>query len=683
MLQSICKKQTQMKHTLFFLSLLLTISVCTAQNKGSITSTQAKPKAAVTNLFIYTPPKNLSMPDKIQALIIYQTKQQFFNKTININKVANRYQFSFKAPDSTSVLMLSIIVPGKIIPEKSSLVRENKIVFDNNQENGFVIYLHDKTGNRYKTEQTDLAGLIDDYGYMLVLKDKPTPLLIKMYEDSYRQHPELKKENAYLNYLYLLNKHKGDTVKSQLLNYASQLLQVKDDEDKWINAARIYRWLKMSDEKKRVEDEILTAFPNGKRAKENYWNNFHGSDTTEDAMLATMNGYMARFNDNSTKTKDRFYTSFTYTLIGKKDWVSALKFGELVNEKMQAAYAYDYNAWKLSGRQIDNPGVNLEQAKILSAKSIAISTALMNNNLERDEDAQQDLKEAHFNFYDTYALILYKLGQYDSAFYYQDLVSKQGKELNTGGMERYAAYAEKVKGITFTKQFIESSLLAGNKSPVMLKQLQAIYKQLNLPEDEFSRLQNMSLILAKQKSDAAIKAMYGSLMAPDFSLKNMLGETITLSQLKNKIVILDFWATWCGPCKASFPAMQQLVDKYKDDQDVVFLFIDTWENNTTQKDQEAVAKYMADNKYSFNVLFDIKNKLFADYKVDGIPKKFVIDKNGNLLYTGGESGSIFTTEHLVEDMSAIINAAKKIPADPTNNNTKLPEPILWNPKTKQ
>ena len=79
------------------------------------------------------------MPDKIQALIIYQNKQQFFNKTLNIDKAGNRYQFSFKAPDSTSVIILSIIVPGKIIPEKYNLVREKKIVLDNNQENGFVI----------------------------------------------------------------------------------------------------------------------------------------------------------------------------------------------------------------------------------------------------------------------------------------------------------------------------------------------------------------------------------------------------------------------------------------------------------------------------------------------------------------------------------------------------------------
>ena len=674
-----------MKKLPLILFLLATFSICKAQQPGSITNKEIKPRAGVENHYIYHPPKNLLMPDKIQALVAYQNKQQFFTKTIPIEKAGSNYLFSFKAPDSTSVLIFSITIPGKIIPEKSSLVMEKKIIFDNNNENGFIIYLHDKTGKRFAKEQIDLAGLLNDYAvYQFALKEKPTASLIKMYEDSYRLHPELKKENTYADYLSSLYKENENAAKPKLLNYANQLMQQDADEDKWENAAWAYGKLRMSDEREAVQDKILMTFPNGKKAKENYWNDFYDKpDTTEETMLTTMNSYIARFNDNTAKTKDRFYTYFIATNITRKDWSTALRYSGLVNEKIQAAYVYDQNAWKLSGKQIDNPGIDLENAKILSAKSIAISTILMNDGANRDEEALNDLKDAHYKFYDTYALILYKLGQYDSAFYYQDVVSKQGKELNTDGMEKYAAYAGKVKGIEFTKQFVESKLLTGTKSPVMLKQLQSIYKQLNLPEDEFNRLQNISALLAKQKNEAAIIAAFGALKAPDFFLKNMFGETVTLSQLKNKVVVLDFWATWCVPCKASFPIMQQLVNKYKDDKDVVFLFIDTWEGGEPQKNLETVTKYIADNKYSFNVLFDFKNKMAKDYKVDGIPKKIVLDKNGNLLYKGEQSGLIVTNEHIIEDMSALIDEAKKIPLDPNINKSKLPNPVFLQPKTKQ
>ena len=175
-----------------------------------------------------------------------------------------------------------------------------------------------------------------------------------------------------------------------------------------------------------------------------------------------------------------------------------------------------------------------------------------------------------------------------------------------------------------------------------------------------TRLQEKSLLLAKQKNDAQIIAIYGSLKAPDFSLKNMMGEIVTLSQLKNKVVILDFWATWCSPCKASFPTMQLLVNKYKDDRDVVFLFIDTWEFNTPQNTLAEVSKYIQEKKYSFNVLFDSKNRVKKDYKVVSIPRKFVIDKAGNMLYASENTGLISSDQEIIKEMSAIIDAAKKV-----------------------
>jgi thiol-disulfide isomerase/thioredoxin len=65
--------------------------------------------------------------------------------------------------------------------------------------------------------------------------------------------------------------------------------------------------------------------------------------------------------------------------------------------------------------------------------------------------------------------------------------------------------------------------------------------------------------------------------APAFSLVDLEGNKVSLAELKGKVVILDFWATWCAPCKKSFPAMQKALDKYKADPNVRFLFIDTWE----------------------------------------------------------------------------------------------------------
>ncbi|OFY38444.1 MAG: hypothetical protein A2X18_02920 [Bacteroidetes bacterium GWF2_40_14] len=143
--------------------------------------------------------------------------------------------------------------------------------------------------------------------------------------------------------------------------------------------------------------------------------------------------------------------------------------------------------------------------------------------------------------------------------------------------------------------------------------------------------------------------------APDFSLVNMDGKTVKLSDLKGKTVILDFWATWCGPCRASFPAMQQLVDHYKSNPDIVFLFIDTFEGNTggttVDKMKPGAKKIMEEKKFSFQVLFDSGDTVAAKYKVKSIPAKFVIDKNGIIRYKALGSG-IYS--HLIDEMMAMI-----------------------------
>ena len=115
-------------------------------------------------------------------------------------------------------------------------------------------------------------------------------------------------------------------------------------------------------------------------------------------------------------------------------------------------------------------------------------------------------------------------------------------------------------------------------------------------------------------------------VAPDFTLKNEQNEDVTLSQFKGKPVFINFWASWCPPCKVEMPFIQQAYEKYNDQ--VVFLGV-----NLTFNDSKAEAiQFMKDNGYQMPLLFDENpdqsKTIAALYRANSIPTSVFIDKEG-------------------------------------------------------
>lgn len=145
--------------------------------------------------------------------------------------------------------------------------------------------------------------------------------------------------------------------------------------------------------------------------------------------------------------------------------------------------------------------------------------------------------------------------------------------------------------------------------------------------------------------------------APNFTLLDLEGNKVSLEEYKGKVVILDFWATWCAPCIKSFPAMQEAVNRYEEDSDVQFLFINTWEQ---QDDPTSMVQQFMDKRgFDFVVLMDKKesgsrnNPVVESYGVIGIPAKFIIDGDGKIRHrlTGFAGGD---NEEQVKELSLLI-----------------------------
>ncbi len=113
--------------------------------------------------------------------------------------------------------------------------------------------------------------------------------------------------------------------------------------------------------------------------------------------------------------------------------------------------------------------------------------------------------------------------------------------------------------------------------------------------------------------------------APDFSLTDMQGNEVTLSQFRGKVVLLNFWATWCPPCREEMPSMEQLHQRYKD-QGLVLLAV-----NVEAEGYQAVSRFLPGKNYTFPILLDTAAEVQNSYKVFRFPETFVIDRNGTVV----------------------------------------------------
>jgi hypothetical protein len=102
--------------------------------------------------------------------------------------------------------------------------------------------------------------------------------------------------------------------------------------------------------------------------------------------------------------------------------------------------------------------------------------------------------------------------------------------------------------------------------------------------------------------------------------------------------------------------MQKALEKYKNDPDVAFLFVDTWESKKPEEMQKNADEFVKKNKYDFHVLLDTDDKVIGSYAVEGIPTKFLIDPQSNIRFkTIGYDGSM---DKLIDEISIMIDVLK-------------------------
>jgi len=276
------------------------------------------------------------------------------------------------------------------------------------------------------------------------------------------------------------------------------------------------------------------------------------------------------------------------------------------------------------------------------------------------EDWDRFMAFAQYPYYDTYAKSLFAMKRYVEALTYQRMAFDRAPEEGIpSSVERYTKLLALNGKTEEAEQLLLKLARLGKLTQGMSEQLRSIHRTEKGADGNFDHYLDS---IQKNVQGALIQELQLKMIdkqAPEFTLKDTQGKTVSLSDFKGKIVVLDLWATWCVPCIASFPAMQKEVVKHPD---IEFLFIAV---NEKGKDvSERVKTFITKHNYSFHVLIDEhlndttpQFKITSSYKPTGIPIKYFIDKEGKIRFT---VTGFSTDDELINETDAMITILKSL-----------------------
>jgi peroxiredoxin len=298
-----------------------------------------------------------------------------------------------------------------------------------------------------------------------------------------------------------------------------------------------------------------------------------------------------------------------------------------------------------------DPGITYEIAKLgvdRSEKELSIPSRKKPEYLTENEWKKETEYYTGLNYF-SYGKALYLTGNKMQAEINLEKAAKLTKNEDGEINEMFVTVVNENGDRQKTKKIIEDYIKDGKSTGAMTDILKKVYiaeKGSEGFENYISQFKSVALKELEEK----LKGEMINKPAPVFTLEDLEGKKVSLADLKGKTVVIDFWATWCGPCLQSFPGMKKAVEKYSDDENVKFLFVNSWERVEEKKSN--AQDFIKKNNYPFHVLMDYDNKVIGDFGVAGIPTKFIVDKNGNIRFMS--VGFMGNVDQLTDEISVMI-----------------------------
>lgn len=621
---------------LFTILSLLILTSCTkkVEFNGTFSTEPENPKAGEKVLVKYDPANTVLKDSENIKMFVYQYDVDIESSSeYEMHKVDNGWTAEFI-----------------VLPETKGTI----VVFaedetqDNNDEKGYFIKIYGKDGKVLAGFNGGLGVAQYNWGRQVgVTRDIKES--IANFHREFEQNPESK--SKYFDYYFPVLIADNESNANGLIEAELNELGGKENltEENLSTLAKWYLKIGNNEEGNKYEKLVLDKYPNGEYAENKFVNEFN-----EEQDVVKKKSMLKKF-ENEFPQSDQItdlYEGIVYTDRKNKDYKDAKEFIENNYGKFHPYFYYTISSrWLGDGGKLKDVESLLKEGIKFGDEQVANIT-LKPSKTSTHEQFRDELK-----FY--VGMNQFILGE--------ELNNSGEKEtalelLERGVENTFDYYPQQDKNELFVKLLIEAKdydkavrtlenfIKSGNGSSAQMDMLKEAYENLHGNDVGFEEYASQFEEAAKQMIVEKLQKEIMKNPAPEFSLTDLNGKTVSLSDFKGKTVVLDFWATWCGPCLKSFPGVKKTVEKFKDDESVKFLFVNTWERVDNKK--ENAENFIAKNDYPFHVLLDTENKVVADYKVSGIPTKFLIDKNGDIRFQSvGFNGN---TDQIVTEISEMI-----------------------------
>jgi thiol-disulfide isomerase/thioredoxin len=444
----------------------------------------------------------------------------------------------------------------------------------------------------------------------------------------------------------------------EIEEFISRLLKKENNTESLLTVIEeYYRFVDKKEKADEINQQIRSRFPKGAWLRKEKLNEFEEEKNLE-KKAAIYKDALASLSPKTDEEKMAFDDDFTWEMmeaLADSGYYEKLQYYDAkMFTDIERAGVYHEIAGKLIGLNVNDISTDLKTGKFYMDKAFQIL-----NNM-KDSTVPNNIRS---NFLHVNALILFKQGKVTEAYEIQKKVVDGFNKSRLHHNEAFTVYVEKALGPADAKKELELFIRSGFYTRHMKDQLKRIYLSTQ-PQQSWDHYIASLDKEHLQKIRAELMGLRKNQSAPSFELKDLRGKTVSLADLKGKTVVLDFWATWCGPCIAAFPAMQMTIDKYKDDPNVVFLFVNTLERVSETEKIKLIDKLFDKNKYSFRVVLDErlgggKNyKTASQYQVNAIPTKVVINPKGQVVFN--ETSSLINIDLIAEELTMMIELAKNV-----------------------